>query len=77
MILSDVASYFSRNGRACMADLTVRFEMEPPAIRGMLDLLVAKGRIRRIGQNGACGGCAKCDPERLEVYEWTGPAESA
>ena len=72
MLISEINRFLAERGRATMADLTDRFGIAPAALRGMLDLLVAKGRITRIEAGGDCGSCCRCAPTTLEVYEWRG-----
>ena len=72
MILSDIRAHLEEVGRAPLAALCRRFAVEPDAMRGMLDVWIGKRRLRRVEPSGACGGCALCDPEALEIYEWTG-----
>jgi putative ferrous iron transport protein C len=74
MILGDLKSYLTSHKRVPIADLANRFDVEPDALRGMLQLWVDKGRVRRLEGAGACGSCARCgdgdtDPE---IYEWVG-----
>ena len=70
MILSEVRDYLSGRGRAPLADLAHRFEVEPEALRAMLDVWVRKGRVRRIDDSTkTCGGCCGCNGAP-EVYEW-------
>ena len=73
MILVEVRDYLARRGRAPLADLTARFDVDADAARAMLEHLIRKGRVRRIdaGDN-ACGGCCGCAEKLPEVYEWTG-----
>ena len=73
MILSDIRSYLETHGRAARADLAAHFGSDPDALRGMLQKWVAKGRVRKLADGGACGGsCCRCDPQAVEIYEWTG-----
>jgi len=69
-MLSDINSYFATHKRACLADLANHFNAEPEAIKPMLALLSAKGRIARVTGSSNCGSCTKCDPDRLVIYEW-------
>ncbi|HHK73944.1 MAG TPA: sugar metabolism transcriptional regulator [Rhizobiales bacterium] len=69
MLLSQLNGYFARHKRACLADLAAHFDVPPQALRGMLDLLIAKGRISRVQTGLNCAGCSKCDPQQLEIYE--------
>lgn len=72
MLLSELNAYFADHRRVCMSDLVNRFNTTPEALRGMLDMLLAKNRIIRTGGETNCSGCTKCDPGRLEIYEWRG-----
>ncbi len=69
MLLSQLSAYFARHKRVCLADLAAHFDVQPEALQGMLELLVAKGRIKRVETPFNCGGCSKCDPHQLEIYE--------
>lgn len=70
MILSELKHYLAERRRAPMSDLVSRFEVEPDALRGMLQHLLRKGRVRRLdtGGCGPCGGC--CATPAPEIYEW-------
>lgn len=72
MILSDLKSYLVERKRAPIGDLTNHFNSEPEAIRGMLMHFMRKGRVQRLDGDTTCGGCNKCDPFALEIYEWIG-----
>ncbi|MGH8558992.1 MAG: FeoC-like transcriptional regulator [Methylococcales bacterium] len=71
MVLSEVRNYLRENRRVVLADLANRFNMDPDALRGMLQKWVSKGKVRKVSGNTGCsGGCCKCDPATLELYEW-------
>ena len=72
MILSEIKRYLALHRRVPIADLVNRFEVEPDALRGMLDIWIDKGKVRRTAIEGTCGGCSKCAAFAMEVYEWTG-----
>jgi putative ferrous iron transport protein C len=70
-MMADLKAYLSSHGRAPMAELVNHLHADPDAIRGMLDLYIRKGRVKRLeSELGDCGGCAKCDAFQLEIYEW-------
>ncbi|MCW8917012.1 MAG: FeoC-like transcriptional regulator [Magnetovibrio sp.] len=69
MLLSNIRSYLSERGRAPLSDMSVHFDSSPDALRGMLQHLIHKGRVREVEGN-SCNGCCKCAPETLEIYEW-------
>ena len=70
MILAEVRNYLAARGRASLADLTAKFDIDAQAMRAMLDHWIRMDRVRRIeaapGRCGACCGCA----DKLEIYEW-------
>ncbi|MBP0021820.1 MAG: sugar metabolism transcriptional regulator [Cyanobacteria bacterium SBLK] len=69
MILTDVQKYLLTTKRASLEQLEMRFGMSGEALRGMLERLVRKGRVRRnIGEK--CSHCCNCSPETIEFYEW-------
>ncbi len=72
MILSDVKRYLAEHRRVPMGDLVNRFDVQPEALRGMLDVWIRKGRVRRTAVGDTCGGCNKCAAYALEIYEWVG-----
>lgn len=73
MILSELTGYLAEHKRVALLDLSYRFESSPDALRGMLEVLERKGRVRRVEGGAACTkGCTKCNPQTLETYEWLG-----
>lgn len=71
MILSELTTYLAEQKRVALIDLSHRFGSDPEALRGMLAVLERKGRARRLPAGTACGGgCSKCDPASVEIYEW-------
>lgn len=74
MILMELQDHLRAERRASVAQLSTRFGVEPGALRGMLDRLVAKGRVRRLERPGRCSGCRICPEEELEFYEWAAAA---
>jgi len=52
-------------------DAAHHFRVDIDAIRPLFDVWLHKGKIRKLlDTGGACKGCCKCDPARVEVYEW-------
>lgn len=71
MILSEIRHYLQQHGRVSLADIALHLDTPPEAVRGMLETLLRKGRIRRHLLNSACGSsCCKCDAAATEQYEW-------
>lgn len=73
MILSELRDYLQRNGRASLMHMAYHFDTEPDALRGMLDRLIAKGRVQKLPPaESPCSGCSKCDQAQAEIYQWRG-----
>lgn len=71
MILVELQDHLRAERRASLEQLSQRFDAQPDALRGMLDRLVAKGRVRRLERPMRCSGCKICPDEALEFYEWS------
>lgn len=72
MILSRVSDYLKLHKRASVVDMAHGLDAAPDALKAMLATLERKGRVQRLPSGTACGGCSKCDPNSVELYEWTG-----
>lgn len=70
-MIAELSHYLHDNQRAALRDLAYRFDAEPEALRGILELLERRGRVRKLPANTPCGGgCCSCDPASIEIYEW-------
>lgn len=57
-----------------MRDLALHFQVEPEAVRGMLEHWIRKGKVRRDAACPPCGsGCCNCASDLTEIYLWNGP----
>ncbi|MEJ1354875.1 MAG: FeoC-like transcriptional regulator [Candidatus Sedimenticola sp. (ex Thyasira tokunagai)] len=73
MILSDIKQYLVERHQATLADIALHFDCEPDAARGMLEVWIRKGKVKRQALSSACGeGCNSCTPEVTEIYLWVG-----
>ena len=70
MILNEVQNFLSQKKKASLADMQLHFRMDGNALRGMLNKLIRKGRVRKMEDGKKCGGCHSCEPEAIEFYEW-------
>ncbi len=71
MILTEIKKYLIDNRLASLTDLSVRFDVDPDAMRGMLDQWIKKGRLKKLPMGTKCSNCCgDCDSEKLEIYEW-------
>ncbi|CAK0760780.1 putative ferrous iron transport protein C [Azospirillaceae bacterium] len=79
--LFDVKGYLSERGKAPLTDIALRFDTSVDAARALVDVWIAKNRVRRVDIDATehmdCGAkaCAKAsccsgNPQNLEVYEW-------
>lgn len=69
MILTDLQKFLAQHKKASLADLQLHFRSDADALRGMLNRLIRKGRVRKM-EGKKCGGCHSCAPETIEFYEW-------
>lgn len=72
-MLVKVRSYLSERGRVSLRDLVWHFQVEPDAMRGMLEHWIRKGKIIREASCPPCGsGCCQCPSDLTEFYSWNG-----
>ncbi len=70
MILGELRDYVQTRGQVSLGETALHFDMEPDAIRGLLDFWVNKGRIRK-RMVAECGGGCTCEwREQQEIYLW-------
>ncbi|WP_035984736.1 FeoC-like transcriptional regulator [Leptolyngbya sp. KIOST-1] len=69
-MLSKIQAYIAAHGTVSMADLSLHFHTDSPALRPMLAKLSRKGRIRPLPQPEKCADCTCCDLSQLDCYEW-------
>lgn len=75
MVLQELQSYLRQHHHASLTQLEQDLHIDVDVLRGMLDRLVRKERIRKtVGKK--CGSCHSCAPETIEFYEWTGSKEN-
>ncbi len=72
MILSELRDYVAERGCVPVAELSRRFEVDEPALRGMLDLWQRRNKVRLLPAGDSCGGCTGCGVGRSEICEWIG-----
>jgi predicted transcriptional regulator len=71
MILTELQTYLAQRGKVSLTELESHFRTDSNALRGMLNRLIRKGRVRQ-HKAEKCGGCSQCNTEMFEVYEWVG-----
>jgi hypothetical protein len=72
-MLSEIKQYMIKHKRVTLGDLSLHFDAEPEAMRGMLTQWIRKGRITKMDLQSCCNKtCSKgCDDSAMEIYEWT------
>ncbi|MEA3291133.1 MAG: FeoC-like transcriptional regulator [Pseudomonadota bacterium] len=76
-MLLDIKRYITVRGRVSLRDLTLHFDADPEAMRGMLEKWISKGQLAKCDA-ASCGGCtASCSSAQEEAYEWVGTARVA
>jgi hypothetical protein len=70
MILTDIKHYLQEHGQAPLLDMSLHFDMEQDALRGLLENWVRKGKVRKLPAGTSCSGCTSCDPVDIEIYAW-------
>ena len=71
-MLSTLSAYLRERRRASLVDMAHALHAEPEAVRGMLQVLVRKGRVHALPAGTGCGhsSCGKCAPDAVEMFEW-------
>lgn len=78
MILRELDDYLQLHRRATLGDIALHFDVPAEAARGMLDLWIRKGRIRRLDAAATCNtSCpVSCDDSAMTIYEVVGERHS-
>ncbi|HAC33635.1 MAG TPA: sugar metabolism transcriptional regulator [Gammaproteobacteria bacterium] len=70
-MLAELRSYLQTHGRAPLGDIALHLQMEPSAVRPLLQKWQRKGKVVKLeAEQGCSSGCNKCDPDSLELYAW-------
>lgn len=72
MILQHLQHYLRTHTKPSLGELANHFQIDADALRGMLNPLIRKGRVRKL-TGKQCSSCHSCAPESLEFYEWIDP----
>lgn len=60
-----------QHGQVSLSDIALHFDIEPDAVRGMLDIWIKKGKVHRRSATSSCGtSCSQCDTAATEIYVW-------
>ena len=71
MILANIRDYLKQRGQCTLSDIALHFDTDADAVRGMLDVWIRKGKVKKSSATDSCGtSCQSCDPAATEVYSW-------
>ncbi len=70
MILSDLKNYVKEHQQVSLRDAALHFDVEPDAMKGMLEFWISKGKIKKYSSESICGGCSCSQKEEQELYLW-------
>jgi len=71
MILSDIGHYVQEHRQVTLSQISLHFNAQPDAVRGMLETWIKKGKISRQMATASCGEtCQQCDAVHTEIYSW-------
>lgn len=71
MILKEVKDYVESRRQVTLSDIATHFDVEPEAVKGMLEFWVNKGKITHHSSAQVCGGSCSCSrKDNNDVYEW-------
>lgn len=68
-MLSEITKLLKNNGPMSLSDLARHFQMDVPAMEGMLQTLERKGRVSRLDTKcSTCKGCALVQPADAQIF---------
>jgi len=71
MILSDIGQYVQQHQQVTLNQISQHFNVQPDAVRGMLEIWINKGKIFQQMATPSCGStCQQCDTASTEIYVW-------
>jgi len=79
MTPSTVRDYLKERGSAPLTDVALHFDAGEDAVRAVLNLWVAKGKVRPLEAGASCSkaGSCGCNCKVDEVFEWVGETKLA
>jgi hypothetical protein len=70
MILTQVRDYLKQHDQAPLRDMALTFQMEPEALKPLLEHWMHKGKVEKLPEGTPCQGCSSCAPQSIEIYRW-------
>lgn len=79
MTPSTVRDYLKERGSAPLSDVALHFDAGESAVRSVLDLWVAKGKVRPLSASAGCAkaGTCGCSCKVEDIFEWVGDQRMA
>jgi len=69
-MLTEILKFLAERGPMSLAELARHFNSEVSAMEGMLEMLEAKGRIKRLDTKCSnCKGCVEVKPEDAAIFQ--------
>jgi len=71
MILKELKDYVQTRQQVSLRDLSIHFDVEPEALKGMLEFWISRGKIKHYASSDVCGGSCSCSQkDNNDIYEW-------
>lgn len=71
MILADIKQFLQQRQEASLEEIALHCDAETEAVKGMLEVLITKGKIGKQLATPSCGSsCSQCPSSRVEIYYW-------
>lgn len=70
-MLYDIKNYLMLHPKVSLHMLTQHFQVPSEVMMSMLELWIAKGKVRKCSKEPHCGvKCIQCRPSTVEWFEW-------
>lgn len=70
-MLLEIKDYLITRKKVSLHELTQYFQVAPEVILPMLEIWIAKGKVKRTTKEPHCGvKCVQCHPSTVEWFEW-------
>ena len=70
-MLQDIKAYLMTHPKVSLHALTHHFQVPADVMLSMIDIWIAKGKVRKCSKEPHCGvKCMQCRPSTVEWFEW-------
>lgn len=70
-LMRQLKAYLIEVKQANILDLSRQLKVDALIVRDMLQVFIRKGYVCQFASPSKCAQCQKCDPLRLEMYQWS------